>query len=147
MGLIYFIQCLETNEIYIGSTTMTIEDRMKCHIKKGNRCYSKQIIDGDNYIYDILEEVDGDKLLEREQHYMDTTDCINKYRAFGFDKKVYGKKYHLDNKDILNENHLEYCKKKITCECGNTYSRGNKSRHLKTKRHLSGIKDRESSTF
>ncbi len=109
MGIIYFIKCLETNEIYIGSTKRTLKDRINGHRKQVNHprpTCSKQIIDRGNYIYDVLEEVeDNDKLLEREQYYMDTTDCINKQRAVAdpdYDKK-YQAAYRIKNKEKLKE--------------------------------------------
>ncbi len=155
MGIIYFIQCLETNEIYIGSTTRTLEDRINGHRKQGNMCSSKQIIDRDNYIYDVLEEVDNNNLLDREQYYMETTDCINKKRAI-VDKKEYMKQYYLDNiekkKEYQSQNYtktrdirLEYIKKKVTCECGAIVCQGAITRHRKTKKHLLGIHNREQS--
>ena len=149
MGIIYFIQCLDTNEIYIGSTKQSIKKRMinhKSHSKKNDDCSSKQIIDRDNYIYDVLEEVDdNDKLREREQYYLDTTDCINVLRAVE-DKqkrKEYVKQY--------NQVNLEKYKEVITCECGNTYTLRNKARHMKSKKHInllsSCVHNRHQATF
>ncbi len=146
MGIVYFIQCLETNEIYIGSTIQ----RLLC-MRMSQHRYNKtdptraasKIINRGNYIYDVLEEVeDNDKLLEREQHYIDTTDCINFQRATGNVAVIdpdYHKKY--------NDKHSEKYKEVITCECGNTYTLRNKARHMRTKKHLSGIHYRHQATF
>lgn len=49
------------------------------------------------------------------------------------------KKYRKDNKDILNEKKRE----KFNCECGSTFTRSHKSRHLKSKKHLAYIKDKD----
>ena len=60
------------------------------------------------------------------------------------------KEYHEKNKDKIKERRSKECKKyreknkeelnkkkreKMTCECGSIYSRSDKSRHLKTKKH------------
>ena len=45
------------------------------------------------------------------------------------------KKYREINKDRLRAQKSE----KIVCDCGLTYTRGHKSRHLRTKRHLAGL--------
>ncbi len=160
MGIIYFIKCLETNEIYIGSTKRTLKDRINGHRKQVNHprpTCSKQIIDRGNYIYDVLEEVeDNDKLLEREQYHIDNTDCINIINPFGFNKKEYdkeySKKYREENYEKekvrwnkYNQANLEKYKEVITCECGNTFTLRNKARHMKTKKHLLGIHNREQS--
>jgi len=145
MGIIYFIQCLETNEIYIGSTKRTLKDRIWEHNSISNKCYSKQIIDRGNYIYDVLEEVEDNKSKEREQYYITTTDnCINKItQLIDYDKKKYMKEYYHLNKDKqLSKNKILY-----KCSCGNTITMNSLARHMKTKKHLLGIHNREESSF
>ena len=43
-GIIYQIVCNITNEVYIGSTCDTLEDRLNQHHFKTNRCVSKLIL-------------------------------------------------------------------------------------------------------
>ena len=140
MGIIYFIQCLETNEIYIGSTTRTLEHRMYRHKELKTDCNraANPIIKRGNWICDVLEEVeDNDKLREREQYYMDTTDCVNKWRAVAdpdYDKK-YQAAYRIKNKEKVEA----YKKKKITCECGAIVCQDHIARHRKRKIHFKNM--------
>lgn len=152
MGIVYFIQCLETNEIYIGSTKQTIKKRMKNHRNDSkdtnkNTCSSKQIIDRRNYIYEILEEVeDNDNLRQREQYYIETTDCINMVNAFASDevkKKqniIKNNRYLEKNREKVNDHCREHMRKrrqmKVVCECGTLISLAEKPRHMKTKKHF-----------
>ena len=138
MGIVYFIQCLETGEIYIGSTKQTIKKRMKGHRSDSkdnnkNSCSSKQIIDRGNYIYEILEEVDNDILREREQYYIETTDCINMSNSFTSDEDK--KEQNKICMKRFREKNPNYRKVKITCECGEIIIKDSKARHIKSKKH------------
>lgn len=54
-----------------------------------------------------------------------------------FDRTAYNKEYYLKNK----EKHRKYYAEKIVCEgCGATHTRSTKSNHLKSKKHLDGVK-------
>ena len=149
---IYFIQCLETGEIYIGSTKQKyVCNRISSHKTKRN-CSSSQILDRDNYVCDILEEVEESQRYTREQYYIDTTDnCINDRRAYGFNKKAYHKQYRLDNIDRKKELDKQYRlhnkdkikekrSQKQTCECGSVFQVYNKSNHFKTIKHQNYLK-------
>jgi len=134
---IYFIQCLETGEIYIGSTKQRLLCQRLAGHKQKRDCSATQILDRGNYICDILEEVEECDRYTREQYYIDTTECINKYKAnTGLNKKEYHKKYQLDNKDKIKE----YKSQKYTCECGQVLTISAKSKHLKTKKHQDYLK-------
>ena len=151
MGIIYKITCNETGECYIGSTKRTMKQRMKDH-RKDHSCSSRKIMDRGNYKYDIIEEVDIDILREREQYYIETTDCINVLNAV----------YTDENKKISQKNRTEtYWEKrggkneyfkndmakrrqiKVVCECGTLISITEKNRHIKSKKHhkLLSVKD------
>lgn len=112
-GIIYEIKCNETNEIYIGSTTRPIKERIRKHIRNDN-CCSMQILERNNYSVNILEElefIDTKELRIREQNYIDTIICINKIKAYRSDeeklkgyerdkykKNEYNKQYYQKNK-------------------------------------------------
>ena len=133
MKIIYFIKCLETNEIYIGSTKRRLKDRIYEHKLENNKCYSKQIIDRGNYIYDVLEEVEEDESNKREQYYIQTTDnCINKItQLIDYDKKKYMKSYYSVNRDeILCKNKIPYI-----CECGKIITLNSLARHKRSNYH------------
>jgi hypothetical protein len=135
MGIVYFIQCLETNEIYIGSTTQTLKDRMKCHRHRAKFCSSSRIIERGNYIYDVLEEVDdNDKLREREQYYLDTTECINITNSFSSPESK--KKQNNIRSLRFREKNPDYRKIKTTCECGAIVRKENMARHKRTDKHI-----------
>ena len=92
---IYCIECLETGEKYIGSTTSRLLcHRIATHKYRGD-CSSSQILNRGNYKYYLLEEVDESQGLIREQYYIDTIDnCINTKRASGFIRKKYDKEHY-----------------------------------------------------
>ena len=158
MGIIYCIECLETGEKYIGSTRQTLKHRVSQHryeAKNIKKCSSKQILDRGNYTFYSLEDVEDEgKLLEREQHHIDTTECINQVNPFGFDKKAYLKEYREENSEKLKVSRAIYHeknrdkinakkKKKIVCECGAVIRHGDIARHRKTQRHLSVVNHQE----
>ena len=82
-----------------------------------------------------------------------------KYREYADDPKTKDKrhKYYIDNlekikqkavdnKDIIaekqklyNEKNKDILRQKINCECGSIYSKADKSKHLKTKKHINFI--------
>ena len=138
---IYFIQCLETGEVYIGSTNKKyLSQRLADHKCKRN-CSSSQIIDRGNYVYDVLEEIEESQRYIREQYYIETTDnCINEKRAYGFNRKEHMKQYRLDNKDKIKEQTRQYISQKYTCECGSVLTFGGKLKHLKSIKHQNYLK-------
>ena len=117
-GIIYEIKCNETNEIYIGSTTQLIKQRINEH-KHKKTCRSNQIIERNNYVVNILEElefIDIKELRIREQNYIDTIICINKFKAFYTDedkkeRQINKKIYYQKNKDKKKEYQKEYREK------------------------------------
>lgn len=85
---IYQIRDKTTLAIYIGSTTRTLNNRLKNH-KSGYKrylsgkerlCASYNIIKDNNYTIELIEDFPcktKKELLTREQHFIDTMDCIN----------------------------------------------------------------------
>ena len=92
---IYCIEDINGNK-YIGSTGSELKERLshhRCH----NKCSSYKLDLYNSFIYTI-EECDEDYRKEREQYWIDNTDCVN-IRNTIFDKKKYSKQYYIDNKD------------------------------------------------
>ena len=151
---IYFIQCLETGEVYIGSTKQRLMCQRIAGHKQKRDCVATQILDRDNYICDFLEEVEESQRYIREQYYIDTTDnCINTMTAYKSKEQQHKEarewmiKYRLDNKDKLKERRKQkYIQnrdklfQKYTCECGEVLCVASKSRHEKRKRHQEYLK-------
>ncbi len=86
MGIIYELYCLTSNTRYIGSSVLSKEDRLKYHEKhyraylknKHNLVSSFDILKSNNYVINILENVEDENLLlEREQFYFENNECIN----------------------------------------------------------------------
>ena len=160
MGKIYKITCNITGECYFGSTIKAPLDRLGIHKGEYNNTTSKQIIERDDYKYEVLERfyVDGAKdvkLLEREQYYIINNECVNKQTPLATQHDWYirnqerviekSKQYYYDNR----KKKLEYQKKyqremgKYTCECGSVISRSNLLAHLKRKKHQKHLAEKQ----
>jgi len=115
-GSIYKIVCNNTELIYIGSTCQPLHQRLSGHVRsyKFGRYYSSgEIIANANYSIILIEEYpceNKQQLLRKEREYIDSMDCVNKYRKFVSieEKKEKKKKYRELNKDKLKEYHKEY---------------------------------------
>jgi hypothetical protein len=97
-------------------------------------------------------EENKDRIKERQkQYYNNNQEKIQEYRDGRKEiRKEYDREYNIKNKEkkveyklqYNNENRdrvLEKKKEKILCECGDEHTRTNKSRHIKTKKHLDHI--------
>jgi group I intron endonuclease len=84
ISCIYKIRNLLNNKVYIGSA-INFYQRKRIHINdlKGNRHHSNHLQNswnknGEfNFIFEIIEEVDPEKLIEREQFYIDKNKSYN----------------------------------------------------------------------
>ena len=86
---------------YIGSTKNTLKRRLTDH-RSHNECMSRKLNLDDCKIY-TLEECDEEQRKEREQYWIDHTECVN-YQNTMFDKK----EWYKENKDELNKKHKQY---------------------------------------
>jgi hypothetical protein len=173
-GVIYSIRSHQTTNVYIGSTTQTLAQRLSKHMS-GYKAYlvngkrytsSYEIIKyGDSYI-ELIEECkcpNKMELCKREGYYIRTERCVNKnimgrtmkqYRTDNADTiKQYRtdnadtiKQYRADNADTIKEQRKQYRadnadtikeqrNKKYNCQCGSSYTKQNRSRHLKSLKH------------
>ena len=67
--------------IYYGSTIQSLQERLKNHKKKSNRCSSKQIIEKENYQIILIELFPCNtkqELFNRERWYIENNECVNK---------------------------------------------------------------------
>jgi len=86
---VYKITCLSNCKIYIGSSK-NIKNRIKNHVYRLNKnnhvnphLQNAWNLYGDNsFIFETLEFCEEEKLLEREQYYMDLTKCFDKEIGF-----------------------------------------------------------------
>tara|TARA_R110002096_G_scaffold264191_1_gene457731 strand:- start:43 stop:522 length:480 start_codon:yes stop_codon:yes gene_type:complete len=142
---IYKLTNTTTNQIYVGSTTRDLKTRYREHLSryktKTNRIKSYLLFnDTDNVIIELLENVNcknKKELHDRELHYIQSLECINKYNPTRDNKQYYQEtkkaliNYH-NNKEEINKKRLE----KITCECGAIVSKAGLGRHKKTIQHI-----------
>ena len=114
IGIIYTITDKDTNEVYIGSTTMSINKRMISHRsmcksydegKKKGGCSSFNIIRRNNYTVKILENIEYEKKEElyfKERNYIETLNAINTMKR----PKITKEEKKLKN-DEIKENYKE----------------------------------------
>ena len=161
-GKIYKITCNETEKIYIGSTTNTLNRRFQQHkssytswknekyhytsIFKMFDEYGKQ-----NCNIELIENYpcSNNRELElREAYYIRNNNCYNKYIPGRTNKeyiednkekiKEVKKKYYEDNKKKSKEyyeDNKERLNEKNICECGGKYTSHHKPTHFKSKKH------------
>ena len=143
-GKIYQIKNTIDDDVYVGSTTNTLEGRMKGH--KGSAQYTKckqhyslyhkmNEYGCDKFFIELIEEHPCNsklELLAREGHWIRERGTLNKIIQ-GRNKQ----EWHEDNKDKIREqkqNHPNY-KAKIVCECDLEVSQRHLNEHKLTKAH------------
>ena len=111
-GKIYKIIDESNGDLYIGSTIQELITRFRTH--GFFKVYNKQ---KSNCKISLIEEYPCDnrrELEEREQYWIDRTDCINKTRAFTtkeMEREMARKqscKYYLENKDKCKKKSSNY---------------------------------------
>jgi hypothetical protein len=123
-GRIYKIINLETNECYIGSTTLALSQRLAQHVVsykrwlkgKGNNITSFKIIANDDYDIVLIELFpcnSKEELHARESHYTHTIQCVNKIKNQGLiyalgGQTQYKKQYYIDNKKQIDDQKKQY---------------------------------------
>ena len=145
------------NQIYIGSTCKPrLSQRLTKHRgnykqwKKGNYSHVRSFDLFDKYGVDncnilLLESypcLNIDELRKKECYYIKNIPCVNKNipgRTVKESKKQYYenniehiKEYYINNIDHIKEYKGTKCK----CICSSSYSRCNKSTHLKSLKHI-----------
>jgi hypothetical protein len=123
---IYKLVSLQTDKIYIGSTTQPLYKRFGLHKNAGNKCMSKELIKYDDCKIILIENFEcnnKEELCKRERYYIDLykdiiinktipTRTIKEYRQDNKEKiNEQTKKYIEDNKEKIKEYNKEYKKK------------------------------------
>lgn len=112
-ALIYQIRCEATQELYVGSTTMTLHERLRYHLghlrayKAGNfgKIAVFPILERGSYKIELLEEVPADQRRQKEQEWIDRVDCVNYYAAYVDDQVERNKLYRERGKDRIKVSH------------------------------------------
>ena len=158
-GKIYKIYNTINDDIYIGSTTQKLCDRMREHRDRHRneppdallyKAFAEYGID--NFFIELIEKCpcnDIEELRRKEGEYMKLIkSSLNTYLA-GRTRQEYRdthkeqkatrmKTYREMNKQKINERNAE----KVTCECGCVVSNGYLSRHRQSKKHIELMKDK-----
>ena len=143
-GKIYKLWSPEGDDIYIGSTTISLSRRKAKHKSQNNT--SKILFEKYTDVrIELLEECPCDnkeQLLKKEGEYIRNNNCVNKfipnrtpkeYRENNKEKiKERNKEYRENNKEHIKEHNSS----PFVCECGRTVRLGDKSHHLKSKIHI-----------
>jgi hypothetical protein len=170
-GYVYKITNADESIVYVGSTSLTLTTRWKLHISSyqrwlngKNKCqatiyYHFKDHGVDKFTISLLSEHDVDdrkQLNHFEQLVINTTRCVNMVPAHKTEeeKRVQKQTYrdsHKDKATLRAKQHYEANKdrikaranERIECECGNTYTRYNKSRHIRSNKHLMSLADHQ----
>ena len=128
-GKIYCIRSFQTDDVYIGSTTQTLAQRLGKHRReyklylKGNANYvtSFELLKYDDYYIELIKLFPCSckaELEAEEGHYIRECVCINKriagrtQKQYNIDnrdkKKEYNKQDYIDNRDKKKEQNKQY---------------------------------------
>ena len=115
IGRVYCIKNKQNNDIYVGSTRLTLEKRFEQHIRdldrkdrsNGMKLYNlMDKLGKDNFYIEVIEEFD---IVEKSALRMKEGEWIKKIGTLNI--KVDGrtqKEYYNDNKEHLNRQHKEW---------------------------------------
>jgi hypothetical protein len=155
VGRIYKISSASSDKVYIGSTRLTLDDRLKEHHKQYKRFLagtyhnvtSFELLRHDDAVIELLSELQVTSIKELERleglAIKDTPNCVNKI-IVGRSRK----EYYVDNKEhIIDKAKGRYeakkdivkawQKTKCVCDvCGKEYTLTNKARHYRSQAHL-----------
>ena len=159
-GKIYKILNTETDDVYIGSTCMELQYRMKHHItaqpsKQGRKLYQLMNTLGHDVFYIELVELflceRKEDLRKQEGHHIRLIGSLNMCIAGRTSQE-----YRNENKEYISEQSKDYYQRtkehiqeyqksdtakawkntKVECPCGGSYTNCHKAEHLKSIRHL-----------
>ena len=147
--IIYRIRDKTTGDTYIGSTRMSLEERIKRHKRNKLECKSKPIIDKDNYTVKVLLKMYCSKTTAR---WLERFSMKNHYNVVNSNKSITTREEKLIEKReyCKNEEFKKYQKeyrkqqralKQTTyhCPCGQPLKITN-NRERQIKRHEEGIR-------
>jgi len=133
-GRIYKLTSPNTNMVYIGSTTETLNSRLRKHIydMKRKNSSSRHVLEKGDFKIELIEEVyveSKDDLRKIEQNWIEKTpNAVNKIRAFDVNPKEQKKEYDREH----NRNSKKFCK---VCNVW-IKGRGMLVRHEQTPKHI-----------
>lgn len=143
IGVVYKLTCSKSGNIYYGSTTRTLNQRLWKHKSQDNHCVSRHFINPTIEKICEVEFLKNDRtlLLKKEREYIENYECVNKVVPLRTRNEYYHYRKSLDPKYGIKE----YCKiagkmyndkTRVFCECGGKYVKRNKKEHLMTNKHV-----------
>ena len=153
----YRMTCLNTRETYVGSTTMEPKTRLQMHLanfrayKKGfgNCCSSFQIIERDNFIFQVILEVDAKKMTVYQKRKKEAELIAEeKTKRHCVNRNVPGRsreQYRIDNRDYINAYARDYYydktkhDTKYCCFCDRFVIKKYYNKHIHCKKHLKNL--------
>ena len=134
---VYKIVDNTTGLIYVGSTTQELNIRLSKHKSDykrylvGNYHFvtSFKVLENNDFDIHLIRSYDFDNkidLLAKESFYIKKLNCVNKNIAGRTQAE-----YRIENRFELNIKQNAVC----MCACGCSYTKVNKLRHLKSKKH------------
>ena len=131
MYKIYQIENLDNGEKYVGHTKQKMNVRLNQHRRKEKQKISCKNFNWNNIKVDILEEFNESNFNDiriKERLYIEKTEnCVNKDRPIVTEE---------ENKIKHKEAKAKWGLPKYNCECGSTIQVQEKSRHFKSKKHI-----------
>ena len=140
---IYKLYSPHMQEIYIGSTTQTLKQRLKSHKdhfeawKRGTGAWisSFWILEQGDVKIAALEKHPGahrDFLWEREEFWVENALCVNAIVPRCKKTRKQAKKAQMA---VISKKHKHKYAVEEICKCGGRYQKTNKARHIMTQRH------------
>lgn len=157
-GKIYRIVCNVTGKQYIGSTTLSLSQRLAQHVQdytkfcKNQSKYryitSIEVIKNQDYDIILLEECKCDnkeQLHKRERYYIESNICVNRNvpqqtkKEWDIKNRLHIQQYRRANGKMYRNAHIEQIQhnanRQCNCMCGSHYTHSNKARHLNSPIH------------
>jgi hypothetical protein len=144
-GKVYKIIDNTNGNIYIGSTTVSLNIRLSHHknhykrylVGKGNFIGSFDILKNNDFSIVLIEQVENAKckedLLTRERHFMNSMDCVNKNTGKSFNRKEYDKQYNKQYYAATRNERLTAAKEKTLCDlCDSCVNKLKLNQHKQT---------------
>ena len=149
-GKIYKIEHVGCNMCYIGSTTKDFLSKRMVEHRSKYKTWSNDNTADRFSLFEIFQKYgvencrivlielfpcdSKDELHARESHYIRTVECVNKIIP-NRTKAEYSKKRYKENKVKKQAKQAAV----VECECGKTFTRAHKRRHIKSTHHIDYI--------
>ena len=148
-GKIYKIYNTINDDIYVGSTSLKLCERMRDHRRtiKHHRKQHLPLYNAfrehgiDNFFIELIEKYpcnDVEELRQKEGEYIINMKPTLNTRVPGRSDKDCRKLYYENNKELLLQKQLD----KLTCGCGCVMNRSSMLRHKRTTKHIELMKDK-----